>query len=63
MFEVIVTYRPDYREAPLDRYSTWEQAREIAQAFALQHAETVVRTWVRPVKDAQVTQSPADRGK
>ena len=54
MFEVIVTYRPDFREVPFDRYSTWQEAREKARQLAINHSEKVVRAWVRPVKDARV---------
>jgi hypothetical protein len=55
MFEVIVTYRRDYSEQCVDRYSTREEAQGIATLLSLQCPEQVVRVWVRqvrPVKSA-----------
>lgn len=62
MFEVIVTYRPDFRETPRDRYLTWEDARDKAQAFALQHATRLFELgWVQS-RDSQVAQDNVSLG-
>jgi hypothetical protein len=53
MFEVVVTYRPDFREHPLGQYRTLDEARQAAQQFAVEHYLTVVRTRVREIQKAK----------
>jgi hypothetical protein len=52
MFEVIVTYRPDFTEQVVDRYPTREQAEAAAQRLAAEH-DRIIRAYVRPVQKAQ----------
>jgi len=49
VFEVIVTLRPDFKEALLHRYPTWEEAEDRARALALKYPDRVVRAKVRRV--------------
>jgi len=53
MYEVIVTYRRDYSEQCVDRYSTREEAQGIATLLSLQCPEQVVRVWVRQVRQVK----------
>lgn len=53
MFEVVVTYRPDYKEQSVDRYPTSEEAQGVATLLSLQCPEQVVRVWVRRVREAK----------
>jgi hypothetical protein len=53
MFEVVVTYRPDFREHPLGQYPTEAEARRAAQQFAIENYIKVVRTRVRIVRPAK----------
>jgi len=50
MFEVVITYRPDFAERPLDRYDSHEEATAAAERIAAQNPESVVRAWVRQVR-------------
>ena len=49
MFEVLVTYRPDFTEKVVDRYPTREEADAAAQRLASQPGDRVIRVWVRQV--------------
>jgi hypothetical protein len=53
MFEVIVTYRPDFVEQTLDRYQTQEEARAVAERLMAEHRDRVIRTWVRQVRQVR----------
>jgi hypothetical protein len=53
MFEVIVTYRDDFREESMGRFSTDEEAQEFARQMAGRNPEVVVRAWVRIVREAK----------
>jgi hypothetical protein len=53
MYEVIVTYRPDFRELPLGRFKTEAEARAAAQQFAVEFYGQVVRTRVRIVREVK----------
>jgi hypothetical protein len=50
MFEVILTYRPDFSEKALDRYPTYQEAQEVAWRISTGHHERVIRVWVRQVR-------------
>ena len=47
MFEVLVTYRPDFSERVLARFQTEQEARDAAQRFAGQNQVNVIRTRIR----------------
>ena len=51
MFEVILTYR-DFTEYAVDRYSSADEAKAVAQRVAVQLHEQVLRAWVRQVREA-----------
>jgi hypothetical protein len=53
MFEVVVTFRPDFHEEALARFQTEAEARQAAQQFALENYAHVVRTRVRVVREAK----------
>jgi len=53
MYEVVVTYRPDYTEQSVDRYSTPEEAQGVATLLSLQCPDKVVRVWVRRVREVK----------
>jgi hypothetical protein len=53
MFEVIVTFRSDYSERAVDRYPTREEAQAVATLLSLQSPESVVRAWVRQVRESK----------
>jgi hypothetical protein len=47
MFEVLVTCRPDFREAVADRCPVFEEAQIIAERLSTRYPERFVRVWVR----------------
>ncbi len=53
MFEVIVTFRPDFTEQPMARFETELEARQAAQQFAIANYARVVRTRVRVVREVK----------
>jgi hypothetical protein len=53
MFEIVVTYRPDFVEQALDRFPTIDEARAVAARLAVEYREQVVRIWVRQVREAK----------
>lgn len=53
MFEVIVTYRPDFSEKAVDRCATVEEAQTLAEHISAQCSERVIRVWVRQVRGVQ----------
>lgn len=57
MYEIILTLRPDFREKPLGRCPTAEEARDVARDYAVAHCDQVVRTWVRAVQDTTAPKS------
>jgi hypothetical protein len=52
MYEVVVTYRPDFTEQVVDRYPTHEQAVAAAERLAAQQ-DRIIRARVRQVQNAQ----------
>ena len=53
MFEVVVTYRPDFTEEVVDRYPTREQAQAVADRLSSEKHDRVIRVWVRQVCKAK----------
>jgi hypothetical protein len=53
MYEVIVTYRPDFVEQMVERCATLEEAQAIAKQLSAQRREHVIRIWVRQVREAK----------
>lgn len=53
MFEIVVTYRPDFVEQTLDRFPTLEEARKVAARLWSEYREHVIRIWVRQVREAR----------
>ena len=53
MYEVILTYRPDFRERAVERYATAEEAQAVAEDLSARHPEQVIRAWVRQVREAK----------
>lgn len=50
MFEVVVTYRPDFREVVVEKYGTAQEAQVAAERYSMQNREKVVRAWVRQIR-------------
>jgi hypothetical protein len=55
MFEVILTFRPDFAEQVVGRYGTEEEAQAVAERLSAQRPERVIRVWVRRVREAGTT--------
>jgi hypothetical protein len=53
MYEVIVTYRSDFQEESMGRFSTDEEALEFAGQLAARNPELIVRAWVRVIREAK----------
>lgn len=53
MFEVIVTYRRDYSEEVVQRLPNREEALAVSKQLSEHQHETVVRAWVRQVRQAK----------
>lgn len=53
MYEIVVTYRPDFVEQALDRFPTLEEARKVASRLAVDYRDQVVRIWIRQVRVAR----------
>jgi hypothetical protein len=53
MFEVIVTYRPDFSERSLGQYPTADEARSAAQQYAVNNYLLVVRTRIRTIREVK----------
>jgi hypothetical protein len=53
MFEIVITYRPDFTEQVLDRYPTLEDARAVARRLSEERHDQVIRIWVRQVREAR----------
>jgi hypothetical protein len=49
MFEVIVTYRPDFQEQVLERCARLEEAQAIAARLTTTDPQRFVRVWIRRV--------------
>jgi hypothetical protein len=47
MFEVIVTYRPDFREQVLERCAGLEEARAVAARLTTTDPQRFIRIWIR----------------
>jgi hypothetical protein len=47
MFEVVVTYRPDFDEKVVERHPTRELAQAAADQLLAQKNERIIRVWVR----------------
>lgn len=54
MFEVIVTYRPDFSEKIVDRYPTYDAAQDVALRITAHRYERVVRVWVRQIRESNM---------
>lgn len=52
MFEVILTFQPNFFEKVVEQYPTWEQAQAAAERLADQQKHRIVRAWVRKVREA-----------
>jgi len=49
MFEVIMTYRADFREKVMDRCATPEEAAAAAARLSANRTDKVIRVWIRHV--------------
>jgi hypothetical protein len=52
MFEVIATYRADFREQLVARFSDADEAYELARQIAVHRRAVIIRAWVREVREA-----------
>lgn len=52
MYEVIVTFRPDFAEQVVHRCANLEEAHAVAGQLWAQHREKVIRVWVRQKRAA-----------
>ena len=59
MFEVLVTYRPDFVEQVAERCATLAEAQEIARQLAAQRRDHVIRIWVRQTREAEAPEGRA----
>jgi hypothetical protein len=50
MFEVIVTYRTDFTEKAVERYTTEEEALAVAEHLVSEHRAQIIRAWVRHIR-------------
>ena len=53
MYEVVLTFRPDFSEKVAGRYATEEEALAAAQTLSAKPPERVIRVWVRRATEAQ----------
>lgn len=53
MFEVVLTYRPDFSEKVVERYTNQEEALAAAERIAAKHFENVIRALVRQVREVK----------
>ncbi|HEV3258919.1 MAG TPA: hypothetical protein VG013_18760 [Gemmataceae bacterium] len=53
MYEVILTYRPDFTERVIERYATAEEAAAVAEHISARHHDQVIRAWIRQVREVQ----------
>lgn len=53
MFEVILTYRPDFQEKSVGRFATYDEAQAVATQVSREHAERIIRAWVRQIRAAK----------
>jgi hypothetical protein len=54
MYEVLVTYRPALNEKIVDRFPTLEEAQAVANRLSAGHRDTIIRAWVRRVREAKL---------
>lgn len=53
MYEIILTNRSDFSEKSAGCYKSRKEAEAIAGLLAMQHAQVVVRAWIRQVRQAK----------
>jgi len=53
MYEVILTYRPDFTERVIERYATAEEAQTVAEHISARHHDLVIRVWIRHVREVK----------
>jgi hypothetical protein len=53
MYEVIVTYRSDFQEESMGRFTSDDEALVFAQQLAARNPELIVRAWVRVIREAK----------
>jgi len=56
MYEVILTYRPDFHETLAERCNTEEQAQNLAANISAQPDEQLIRVWIRYVREVKARQ-------
>lgn len=49
MYEVILTFRPDFAETVAGRYATEEEALAVAESLSVNRPIRILRVWVRRV--------------
>lgn len=52
MYEIVATYRTDFSEKVVGRYSKEEEAQDKARHLAAEHYDKILRVWVRVVREA-----------
>ncbi len=55
MFEVVVTFRPNFVEEVVSRHATEDEAQAAAQRILAKPAAEVVRVWVCRARKAETT--------
>ncbi len=53
MYEVILTYRPDFHETLVDRCDTEARAQSLAANISAQPDEQLIRVWIRYVREVK----------
>ncbi len=55
MYEVVLSYRPDFSEKIVDRYHTLEEAQTVAERVSVEQHQRVIRVWVRQVRGVKAS--------
>jgi hypothetical protein len=53
MYEVILTYRPDFRERVIERLSNEEEAQQAAERLSGRYHDQLVRVWIRFIREVK----------
>lgn len=52
MYEIVATYRADFSEKVVGRYSKEEEAKDKARHLAAENYDKILRVWVRVIREA-----------
>ncbi len=56
MYEVILTYRPDFRERIADRFTNEDDAQTAAERLSGRYRDQLVRVWIRFIREVKTKQ-------